>query len=402
MKKRIVCIITALIMIAPLICGCGKGAAADGTTAEDITTVTEAVTDEITEPETEPVTETTEPETETTEAETELPPEDLGELIGLLPKNSGDMSKDLAIELLRACTGGSEDNSKALAEEYGFTPLFTKNYDKAYSDRSHNCAFAVSKAEGRNRNYYLITIRGTNGGEWYSNVDIAPSRSNDTQYAENFMLCAQDAYLSVKDTFDKDEGCVVIVCGHSRGAAAANLLGVLLDEAYDRANIYVYTFATPATVRGEAAKKEYNNIFNFINENDIVTHLPPEEYGFSRAGKDIILASASSDNKLVGFVSAMFDYAPDIESYYRSKYALNAPGLSDMGVSVYDIMTMLAGVLADGSTGITKLQEITPQSDLFKGITALTGLVGGLPDNMGVEHMPSVYGKLIEKLDKAE
>ena len=213
------------------------------------------------------------------------------------------------------------------------------------------------------------------------------------------MLCAQDIYLSVKDTIDSDENSSVIVCGHSRGAAAANLLGVLFDEVYDRSRVYVYTFATPATVRGDAAEKEYENIFNFINDNDMVTHLPPVEYGFSRAGKDIMLPVDKTEIKLLEFMSALFTLAPDIDSYYNKKYSLTSQGTGDDGLSVFDIMSMLAGSLSGGAAQLASLKDIAPESDLFKAAAAIGGLSAGLAANMGLEHMPSRYMTLIDQLE---
>ena len=408
MKIRIVSMILSVIIVVSLSVSCGKNGTGEESTvpetAYSVDSTTEAPDTEpqtVTEPEkeTEPLTEpSTETEPETTDEETGPAPEDTG-ITALLPENSSEISYDLAKELLTVCTGGGKSQTVSLLNERGFELILAKNYEKAYSDRSHTCAYTVSRKETDGKRLYLITIRGTSGGEWYSNMDIAPSHKNDTQYAENFMLCAQDIYLSVKDMIDSDENSSVIVCGHSRGAAAANLLGVLFDEVYDRSRVYVYTFATPATVRGDAAEKEYENIFNFINDNDMVTHLPPVEYGFSRAGKDIMLPVDKTEIKLLEFMSALFTLAPDIDSYYNKKYSLTSQGTGDDGLSVFDIMSMLAGSLSGGAAQLASLKDIAPESDLFKAAAAIGGLSAGLAANMGLEHMPSRYMTLIEQLE---
>ena len=80
-------------------------------------------------------------------------------------------------------------------------------------------------------------IRGTNDGEWYSNFDFAPSHSADAVFAENFLFAAQNVFLSLDEILKGEENPLLLVAGHSRGAACANLLGVLLDAAYDPANV---------------------------------------------------------------------------------------------------------------------------------------------------------------------
>jgi len=50
---------------------------------------------------------------------------------------------------------------------------------------------------------------------------------------------------------------------------------------------FAYPFANPAATTSEAAR-EYRSIFNIINENDMPTLLPPEIWGFTRFGTDVV------------------------------------------------------------------------------------------------------------------
>ena len=63
-------------------------------------------------------------------------------------------------------------------------------------------------------------------------------------------------------------------------------------------------------------------------------------------------------------------------------------------------MSMLAGTLSGGESQLAALRDIAPESDLFKAAAALGGLSTGLAANMGLEHMPSRYMALIEKLEQ--
>ncbi len=412
MKKTVISII---LLAAMLLSACTPGIAEQTTAAEETTqaettaaettaeTTEEAVTteEETTAPETETETETEAQTTEEvtvteTEAETEAPDEE-GQITLVLPKNSSDVSHELALDLLAMASGGGEAATKNNLTVEGFEVLFTKHYDKN-SDISHTCAYAVGKGRYKGKNVYAIVIRGTSGGEWYSNFDFAPSHDNNTQYAENFLLSAQDIYLSVKEMFDEDKDALFIVTGHSRGAAAANLLGTLLDTVYGAERVYAYTFATPNTVRGEEAEKSYTNIFNYINPNDIVTHLPLEAHGYKRVGVDIVLDPVTNKSPLIDSLPKLTSVAPDIESYYNKKYALDAPGLSDTGVSPFDLMIGLVIMLAGSSADTSLLPKVSEDSDLYPLVSFMSSFAGA--GTVFSDHMPSMYRNLImEKFD---
>ena len=392
MKKKITVLLLSVIVIISAVTSCGN--------KDDTVTETEEITVEETITETETVTET---ETEgVTEAETNAP-ETTVELS--LPENSAEISYDTALQLLSFCSGYNERSTAALLKNAGFEVLFAKNYDKPFSDTSHTCAYTVAKGRYNGKNVYLVVIRGTYGGEWYSNFDFAPSHNNDTQYAENFFMAAQDVYLSVKDLFDSDPDSYKVICGHSRGAAASNLLGVLLDSVYDSKNIYVYTFATPNTVRGDEAEKEYKNIFNFINPADTVVYVPLEAHGFSRAGTDITLDTADKKNDIIKAIESLSYIAPDIRSYYEDKHSLTEKGLSDDGMSIFDILKFVAAMYASDAQQMdnSQFQNISPESDLY----AVMNVMNDFSDTQKLllianEHMVSRYSELITMMKGEE
>lgn len=95
---------------------------------------------------------------------------------------------------------------------------------------------------------------------------------------------------------------IFLVTGHSLGAAVANLLAEHLISC-DNTNhcpgsrkiedIYAYTFATPKTVKNKPGK-DYKNIFNILNNNDIVPLIPTNllalnwaDNGWTRHGSDL-------------------------------------------------------------------------------------------------------------------
>ncbi|MBO4770146.1 MAG: lipase family protein [Clostridia bacterium] len=319
-------------------------------------------------------------------------------VIGELPDSSAEMSKDLAARLLSFCDTRSRSGMTRLMNDISFDVVLTGNYDKTDEDISHTSAYTVGKRTYEGKNYYLIVIRSTNRGEWYSNFDFAPSHSNETLYAENFYLAAADIFDSVKGILDGDPDRNVIVCGHSRGGSTANLFGVMLDEEYGEENVYVYTYATPMTVRGEAAERRYGNIFNFVNMNDVVTHLPPGRYGYGRAGKDIAMSAPSSVKSVLDFFNKLYDLAPDIRSYYEVRYSLEGQGISDDGMSVYDVMCVFAGYLAYGRLNIPDFTFSFLASELFPVFLKMASVFGTARSAVGPEHEVAKYSELIDAL----
>lgn len=383
MKKTLIPI---LLLITILLSGCAESVPAQ-TDTEEAATASETVT------ETEKLTEA-ETTGYVTEEETEAPDEE-GQIDMTLPRKSSVVSHELALDLLSMCFGGGERSTKEYVEDVGFEVLFTKHYDKKADDISHTSAFVVGKGRYKGRNVYIVVVRGTSNGEWYSNFDFIPSRNNDSQFSENFLLAAEDIYASVKDIFDEDENALFIVTGHSRGGATANLLGVILDGVYGSERVYCYTFATPNTVRGDEAKKTYTNIFNYINPNDVVTHLPLEAHGFCRAGTDFIIDD-KKPNAAIDDLSKLVSIAPDIDSYYNKNYSLTSPGLSEDGMAPFDLM--VGAVLTYAATGAPVLPAISEDSDLYPLVSYMESFTD--TDSILKAHQPLTYvGLMIEKYD---
>ncbi len=159
------------------------------------------------------------------------------------------------------------------------------------------CAFAYGLTHLEASDTYLIpvAIRGFGygadfGGEWISNFHVV-EKGYDA-YAAGFKKAADHVYESlivyVDDLVDSGipkSKIKIWVSGFSRAAAISNLLGARLNEdsGINNANIFVYTFATPATVKTSSAQN-YNNIFNIVSEVDIVPRVPLSSWGYTRYG----------------------------------------------------------------------------------------------------------------------
>ena len=340
----------------------------------------------------------------------------------ILPKQSTDFSVQTAKQALDLCSKHFADKTKAVFSEYGFSIVAQKYYDKDTDEVTHSSAFTLGRGKatvgGVSKETFLLVIRGTNGSEWYSNFDFAPSKSNDASFSENFLFSAQDIFLSAYELIKKQETTanpIILICGHSRGAACANILGVLFDAVMNQKNVYVYTFATPATMRGRPY--DVHNIFNVINPCDLVPKVPLASWGYYRAGKDIMLGGAYRVKQLDEIVSSLTDISPTIESYYSDRHSITESGLSVDGITVYEVMELLSERLAlitmtangihtstasnESSTAFQLLASMSSESDFCPLVSAIQQLFsdnGYTAKQIVNEHMPETYMTLLDKM----
>lgn len=322
---------------------------------------------------------------------------------GAFMEPSAEFSMATAFYVLSNFIQQDAQAAKAAFEDGGFEVLRQEHYGKDVSDHSHTSAYTLASGSmeirGETRSVAVISVRGTGDGEWYSNFDFAGESKGECRYAENFMAAAQDIFAGVKEHIDAMEKPVIIATGYSRGAACANLLGMMLDENYGAEDVYVYTFATPNTLRSEVAG--YENIFNLVNMNDMVTRMPLATWGFSRAGVDIELRQEGYVNTAMhGMFMSLLGICPDIDSYYNDRHSLTEHGLSEDGATVYEIFQLMAGLLtADEAVSAQAQQQlgaVMSSDNDFVGVLALFAGAGEEgEENMFSQHMPDVYVKLM-------
>ncbi len=157
------------------------------------------------------------------------------------------------------------------------------------------------------REIIIVAVRGTNGTieEWTSNFDVGantleyesatgahPDWSNKVYHHKGFDVAATRLIAKIEDYFerhslDNDSAKSMLITGHSRGAAIANIIGAYFEQNDLNILPFTYTFATPntTTVLDDVAKS-YESIFNIINEDDIVALMPLTDWKFRRYGTD--------------------------------------------------------------------------------------------------------------------
>jgi hypothetical protein len=155
---------------------------------------------------------------------------------------------------------------------------------------------------GEKKELVILSVRGTNGtnAEWTSNFDVGAdtvdyysavgfdhphwkdlANHKGFDVATNRVLEKFAAYEK-RHGLDKLSNKVILITGHSRGAAIANLLGAHFEDRADYKS-YTYTFAAPyATTHTDAGS--YRTVFNVVNSDDLVPYLPMNEWGFKKYG----------------------------------------------------------------------------------------------------------------------
>ena len=168
-------------------------------------------------------------------------------------------------------------------ESLGFQDIELNEYYNDPNDArygSDNCAYTIGhKSLSEGGNLITVAVRGSFGyifssptpSDWISNFDCYVSNGGNHT---GFETAAQkvsdgiDKYINKYGLTDN----VLIITGHSRGAGVGNLTAVnILNNGVEESRLFSYNFACPDTT---VSPKNYTNIFNICNKNDIVTLVP--------------------------------------------------------------------------------------------------------------------------------
>ena len=260
-------------------------------------------------------------------------------------------------------------------------------------------SFASRKLEsaGQQKTLVFVVIRGTplNANEWISNIDISDSDPKADKIHEGFYHTAEQIhgsliYFLLKHSIDPDN-CCFLITGHSRGAAAANLLGAMLfDEGvFKKDCIYDYTFAAPnvASLEGKT-KSNYNFIWNIVNAEDIVPAVPPRRgnWNYEKFGQTLVTANYWSvpaetyENKFLGRDFSPFRLGPFLPSLLARMLSSSLKNVADYYTSSIKIREKLENVFYKIFPNKKPVEEEVPEEE------KKTTLVGHL-QNMVNKHM---------------
>ncbi len=195
--------------------------------------------------------------------------------------------------------------------------------------------FIASKnitVNGKTETLVFAAFIGSYKDQWYSNFDpYGIERDNwknrNAPYADasekgkvhlGFADAREYVYARLKEFITDNninkENMKLLLSGHSRGAATANLLAAkLIDESKVSTatvhgdDIYTYTFATPNTALTSLGTQQssYKKIFNIVNPEDFVTKVMLKSWGFGRYGTTYTLPSKKNDDNYKSYLKNM-------------------------------------------------------------------------------------------------
>lgn len=255
-------------------------------------------------------------------------------------------------------------------------------YNTIDSDKD-NAAFAITNRVNDDGSIDIFVIlRGTLKDEWQGNTEITGTSYDDSllvhdnfNKGKNSIKTAIELYYA--KMLEKSSTINLIITGHSRGAAVANLYAKEATDAQNTTvdcgiprfdNITAYTFACPNVEKYNSSMESYTNIFNFCFKEDLIPTVPLTNptYGWNywKYGQTYI-ANLSDYNtqvnkKTVSDIQDAFLAWENVNSYYNSY------------ITVLPSFTTLYKFVHSG-TGTLMSYSLTPRRcmDTFNLITNL-------------------------------
>jgi len=314
----------------------------------------------------------------TAQASTTEPVVDIAAFEAAFQHTANKSDKELALQSAIASQKAySEQEIYAHLVSLGFNgdSIMQKDYEASVP---HSVAITIANRvvtdeKGVPKTLYALIIRGTEGkAEWISNFDVGFS-----DIAHGFNQAAirvmghfaryVNEYPPLNGNYSTGNY-LLWTCGHSRGAAVANLIaGNYITKHLKSDNVYAYTFATPNVDKNATICK---NIYNFIIDGDLVPRLPLSKWGFERYGLTIYYSKESingiilnSNRNTTMFTNLLAEKVETQEEYAkRTKAVLQAlKGEPALGIELYELKVVLSALLS-GATAVDVFAEVGKSS----------------------------------------
>lgn len=198
-------------------------------------------------------------------------------------------------------------------------------------DKAPYClAYKTVVLDGKKTNILCVVVRGTYNKEWIDNFDSGYGESTHKGFLRGADFVYDGICDYVKENELSDGKLKILITGHSRGAAVANLLGAKIDDnslkksgfslSISNKDVFVYTYATPNTTSlSIRSDSKYSNIYNIVNPEDFVTKVMPSAWGYGRYGQTFVLPSSSTETviPMENYVRYYTKYLPDLKECYK-------------------------------------------------------------------------------------
>lgn len=205
---------------------------------------------------------------------------------------------------------------------------FCPNEDYKIMPRANSFGVGIARKEvmiGSSK--YTILAIGLRGGnyyaEWVGNFNVGTTGDHN-----GFEIATNKAFDHLKKyicDFEIKGDVILWVSGFSRAGAVTNLLGARIDKilacgeqpfegvTLSARRAFFYTFEAPrGAMTNNVEIMGFKNIFNIVNQNDIIIYTAPKAMGFARYGTDIYLPVKDNTekdeyNKIRDDINKIFD-----------------------------------------------------------------------------------------------
>jgi triacylglycerol lipase len=221
---------------------------------------------------------------------------------------------------------------------------FTLPQDKFYfSDKTTNTqGFIVG-----DKHKIIISFTGTEGkiADWVTDLKVFKETWTEAnplgQVHNGFYQALSSVWKKLLTELNslRTNNQSIWITGHSLGGALATLAAATLHLQSPTFNIGgVYTFGCPR-VANHKFSKNYNQklkdiTFRCVNNNDVVTRVPPQIFGYSHVGK-ILYFDADGKLKTDNNLSWWARFWDRLEGRYDNIFTLTPDGVGDHSMDIY-------------------------------------------------------------------
>lgn len=291
-----------------------------------------------------------------------------------------------------------------------FVDDYTNNKKYAFEKRGKYSPFWLSHKKvvigGSQKELFVVSIRGTQDCEWVDNFDPGIGEIH-----QGFLQAADYVTEELANYIEKTEvdksNLVVLITGHSRGAATANLVGKIIDNGeygplqfLNRDNTFVYTFATPNTSSAADATtrintfppEKYMNIHNIVNPEDFVTKVLPAAWEYGRYGVTYVLPTRTAKYSSLNYSDFLSKVTKLITTEYGKEYRPYAGGSAEVDAYVNLLTAKVSNVSEYYSKPIDDLMFSSGATLNRLFVETLAYLCAGKPLEGGICFVGAIAG----------
>lgn len=211
----------------------------------------------------------------------------------LLTDSPNGQDGDL-VKICAAISAAAYSRSTVISvlNQMGFGNVVSDYTEYSFYD-PHHAGYAIGQKKTGEYTIYCIAVRGTYAAyEWLSNAVT----ETENGYHRGYYLAESDLKADLDRLIAADgsgaDKRIILLTGHSRGAAVADILAGQLAAA-GTGRVYCYTFACPALYYGSASAS--GNIYNYVFGNDPIPRAMPKAWGYTCYGQNIVISAAGGD-----------------------------------------------------------------------------------------------------------